>query len=272
MRRDWSFIETVVLICIHRFRPLKAVWDPNPDYAYTCFNINYFLLITGLINTVTDFCCTLLPAIIVMKLQMPLRRKIAVASMFLVGITVNISSALRIYYAVVQAKTGDTWDYGAPTIAANFEIGLGLVRGSPLCFLSPREHLLTRYTEQLCVNAPTMRPLLTHYTNYLKSYTRTRGNTSAGAKYLSASQSGRIPESDKLADSNLDNCQAKQSSVVTAASSKALKAFEGIEVTRTVELDTLHQESSSNSVDEQRNTDSGSQEDILTGNRHEFGR
>lgn len=88
-------------------RPLKAHWDPHPTYHYTCIDDCLFLTVAGLINTLTDFCCTLLPAFVVIRLQMPLRQKLAVASVFLFGVVVNVASALRIYYSFVQTKSGD---------------------------------------------------------------------------------------------------------------------------------------------------------------------
>lgn len=84
-------------------------------------------MVTGLINTITDFCCTLLPAFVVIKLQLPMRQKIAVASIFLCGISVNVASALRIYYGFVEATTYDTFYMLGPFVAGAFEIGLGVV-------------------------------------------------------------------------------------------------------------------------------------------------
>lgn len=111
----------------NRCRPLRAAWDPNTDYQHTCIDTGLFLMVAGIINTLTDFCCTLLPASIVLKLHMPMRQRFAVASVFLVGISVNVASALRIYYSFHQYSTGDMWDMFQPYIAGNTEIGLGLV-------------------------------------------------------------------------------------------------------------------------------------------------
>lgn len=64
----------------------------------------------------------------VIKLQMPWKQKLAVASVFLAGIVVNVASALRIYYSTMQALSGDTWHMMGPDLAGGFEIGLGIVR------------------------------------------------------------------------------------------------------------------------------------------------
>lgn len=64
-----------------------------------------------------------------MKLQMPFRQKVGVASVFLLGIFVNVASVLRIYFAIHRSSSGDsTWGLIRSVIAATFETGLGLVR------------------------------------------------------------------------------------------------------------------------------------------------
>lgn len=84
-------------------------------------------MIAGLINTATDIACTLFPILIVLRLEMPLRRRIGVASVFVVGFSANIASCLRIYYAYREGYTGDVWNQMQSFIAGNSEIGLGLV-------------------------------------------------------------------------------------------------------------------------------------------------
>lgn len=107
--------------------PLKAFWDPNPTYPHKCLNTGLFLSIAGIINTATDVLCTLLPALIVFKLQMPFRKRVSVASLFLVGIFVNVASALRIYFLFYQYENHDAWNFMQSSICSNLEIGLGLV-------------------------------------------------------------------------------------------------------------------------------------------------
>lgn len=130
--------------------PLKAAWDLNPTYHYTCFNTEYFFLFSGIINTVTDFLCTILPAAIVLKVEMPVRKRIAVASIFFIGIFVNIASVLRIYYFAIAHISGDYWNAYPAAVAGNFEVGLGAVSSSPPflpfpCSTAPGSDLLTRY-------------------------------------------------------------------------------------------------------------------------------
>lgn len=108
--------------------PLKAIWEPN--IPHSCFQVGYFLLIAGLINTATDFACTLLPILIVSQLHMSVRQRFAVSSVFLVGFVANVASCLRIYYAFRETESGDIWNQMQPSIASNSELGLGLVRNN----------------------------------------------------------------------------------------------------------------------------------------------
>lgn len=100
----------------------------DPKYPYTCLKQGDLLLGLGIVSTLTDAFATLLPASIVINLQMPNRQKIAVTSVFMVGITVNICSILRIYYVSVRAKDGDSWNYYTTLLPGIFEMGLGNVR------------------------------------------------------------------------------------------------------------------------------------------------
>lgn len=99
------------------------------------------MLATGSINTITDLLCTLVPVFIVLKLQIPLRKRWGVASLFLTGIFVNVASALRIYYFNRTTETKDTWGEYQASICATLELGLGLVSPD---FPFPRVTLITK--------------------------------------------------------------------------------------------------------------------------------
>lgn len=163
--------------------PLKAAWDPHPTYSYKCFNTSIFIAIVGIINTLTDFLCTILPAFIVFKLQMPLRKRLGISSLFLVGILVNIASVLRIYYLYYENETSDSWNSLPSSVCSNLELGLGLVglHPCPPFFLF---HQCKRFWQtQLCVNLPVIRPLITHYKNTSIDYVGYLRSRTGGSKY-----------------------------------------------------------------------------------------
>lgn len=109
------------------YSPLKAAWDPHVNYPHSCFNVTLFVTISGLINTVTDIACTLLPIFVVLRLRMPPRRRLAAAGVFVIGILANVASCLRIYFAFYAYETGGVWNQFQAAIAGNSELGLGVV-------------------------------------------------------------------------------------------------------------------------------------------------
>ena len=130
---------------------MKALWSVKLDFPYTCVDIDAFIISVGTINMVTDILCTLLPVAVVVNLNMPTRQRLAVASVFLVAGTADVASILRIYYSVKKYENNnDMWDFYQPAIASILEIGLG----------------------QLCVNLPTLRPLLLQFIAIISSGTR----------------------------------------------------------------------------------------------------
>lgn len=112
-------------------------------------------MVAGLINTITDFCCTVLPAFVVVKLQLPKKQKIAVASVFLCGVIVNVASALRIYLGYVQSMRNDSWDMLGPLVSGCFEIGLGVVRSFA--------HLKKKYKTNIFHSFVSISPVYDHY-------------------------------------------------------------------------------------------------------------
>ena len=81
---------------------------------------------------------------------MPARQKLVIASLFLTAVGADIASILRVYYAYVQYKSGDTWELYPAAISGGFEMGLG----------------------QLCVSIATLKPLLSKFTSICESLSR----------------------------------------------------------------------------------------------------
>ena len=88
-------------------RPLKAYWDfvpPtwHPHYPYKCRNIGNFFFISSIVNTVQDFVMIILPIPIVWKLELPLRQRIAVISVFFLGLIVCAAGIMKLLF-IIQA-------------------------------------------------------------------------------------------------------------------------------------------------------------------------
>lgn len=73
----------------------------------TCSRTRALVVIQGAGNVISDVFLVVLPLPAVLKLQMPLKRKIAVSSMFLVGISACASSIISLIYRVQYYTAGD---------------------------------------------------------------------------------------------------------------------------------------------------------------------
>ena len=71
-----------------------------------------FVLAASIMNPVTDLVCTLVPINPIWKLQMKSRQKLAVASLFGLGLFINIAGTLRtcLFYEYMSIANIDlTW-------------------------------------------------------------------------------------------------------------------------------------------------------------------
>jgi hypothetical protein len=90
---------TIFFDIIFQCYPIDRKWSTNPNEQCStkASNINYWLTI--FLNILTDVAIISLPISIVLKLQMPLKQKLGVASMFALGFFVVIASIIRAYYS-----------------------------------------------------------------------------------------------------------------------------------------------------------------------------
>lgn len=63
--------------------PRRKIWDPTVEGK--CINNDVVLVTGGVMNVVTDFAILLLPLVSIIRLQMPLPRKIGVSAVFATG-------------------------------------------------------------------------------------------------------------------------------------------------------------------------------------------
>ena len=118
-------------------RPIRAYWDFQPTYPYHCLNDGYMVFSASVVNIFTDFLATVLPMPLIWNLKLPARQRIAVISIFGLGIVVNVAGSVRTVYVwksmVVSYDT--TWLGWPVLLAATIEISVGLVGFS--MFFSP---------------------------------------------------------------------------------------------------------------------------------------
>ncbi|KAI1747022.1 hypothetical protein F4782DRAFT_522775 [Xylaria castorea] len=93
-----------ILACV----PREKIYHPNVDGI--CINTNASIIATSAINVVSDLSILLVPIIAIWQLQLPLKAKLGIATVFGIGILANVTSIVRLYYSVELTRTIDvTW-------------------------------------------------------------------------------------------------------------------------------------------------------------------
>ena len=79
----WGFITILgqIFLC----RPISAAWDPNALFTDKCLNVQAYLRGVTISNLLIDVIILCLPIYMVLKLQLPVRKKIVLAGIFMVG-------------------------------------------------------------------------------------------------------------------------------------------------------------------------------------------
>ncbi|KAL4986518.1 hypothetical protein BDW68DRAFT_163138 [Aspergillus falconensis] len=109
-------------------RPLSYFWTQFSGTKGECIDINTFFLAAGIINMLNDIIILAIPFPRIAKLQMTLRKKLAVCSIMAVGIFVCVASIVRIHYLSVFMSALDiTWLMGPVFIWSTIEPSVAIV-------------------------------------------------------------------------------------------------------------------------------------------------
>lgn len=116
--------------------PVHAYWDVEPTYPHHCLNDGAIVFAASVINIFTDFIVTVLPMPMIWNLKLPTRQRIAVMSIFGLGIVVNVAGSVRTVYVYksMMASYDTTWLGWPILLAASVEINTGLV--CPFCSIN----------------------------------------------------------------------------------------------------------------------------------------
>lgn len=90
--------------------PIKWSWLNSLSPAPYCINYNIFWLITGIIEAVFDVIIIVLPIKQVLTLQLSTRKKIALASVFLLGACGIITGIVKAIEGWAPGKRSPHWD------------------------------------------------------------------------------------------------------------------------------------------------------------------
>ncbi|KAH8722686.1 hypothetical protein GQ44DRAFT_774714 [Phaeosphaeriaceae sp. PMI808] len=114
----WQTVPQTFMYCMpHNGKP----WDIA--VLQNCNHLKYPGLVHGAMNVAADVIMVLLPLPVIVKLQMPLSKKIALSAVFATGLLALICSILSVYYRV-QISYGDdpVWSNAQSWIAIQAEI------------------------------------------------------------------------------------------------------------------------------------------------------
>ncbi|KAL4810924.1 hypothetical protein BDV18DRAFT_3558 [Aspergillus unguis] len=89
------FVAAITSSCLY-CRPIQYFWDKTIDG--NCFNFSVFFLVVELIDMLIDVAIIALPIPTVLKLHMSLRKRLAVASVFLLSAFILVTGTIRIVY------------------------------------------------------------------------------------------------------------------------------------------------------------------------------
>ncbi|RAL08992.1 uncharacterized protein BO97DRAFT_191732 [Aspergillus homomorphus CBS 101889] len=116
--------DTIVKIC--ECKPRSKIWDK--DIPGQCININIPILVTSIVNVVSDFLMLLLPIVCVWRLQMTWWKKMGLSAVFAAGIFACICSVMRLVVSVQNRTTLDrTHDWFPEFLWTTAEITSGIV-------------------------------------------------------------------------------------------------------------------------------------------------
>ncbi|KAJ5663398.1 hypothetical protein N7507_004129 [Penicillium longicatenatum] len=147
---NWAFIGSMVFVALSVFiftffsifqcSPVQAYWEVAPTYPHKCMNDGDIVFSASVINIFTDFLVTTLPMPLIWSLKLPARQRLAVISIFGLGVVVNVAGSVRTVYVWKSQKASydQTWQGWPILVAAVVEISLGLI----------------------CSSAPALRPLI----------------------------------------------------------------------------------------------------------------
>ncbi|KAF7179935.1 hypothetical protein CNMCM7691_008987 [Aspergillus felis] len=160
-----GYLIVFILISVFQCRPIKGAWLRwDGEGHYSCNNINAQGWSAAAINMILDLTVMALPLRELYRLNLSLRKKLFVMSMFSLGIFVTLVSIIRLNSLIHFAATDNvTWDYVEIGYWSTIEVHVGII-----CACLPAMRALMR---RLC---PTM-----------------FGDTTRTASKQSATRSGR---------------------------------------------------------------------------------
>lgn len=104
------FWITCTLANIFNCWPVKWSWVNSLTPAEYCFNFNIFWFATGIVEVVFDIIIIILPVNMVRRLQMSLKKRVGLTTVFLLGAFGIVTGAVRVEEAYLPDKRSPSYD------------------------------------------------------------------------------------------------------------------------------------------------------------------
>lgn len=89
----------IVIYC--QCQPLRAVWDVTLQLnEYSCIDIAAFLYSTSILSIITDIWILILPVRLLWRVQRPIKEKIQLLGVFMIGVLACIAGCIRLYVSI----------------------------------------------------------------------------------------------------------------------------------------------------------------------------
>lgn len=109
-----------------RFRPVHQYWELTAKS--NCLNEENLIIAASIISIVNDFFVVSLPIPILWKLQMPVRQRILVTTLFAMGFLICAVGIVKAVYIYRIGQTYDkTWETHPILICCASELDVGIV-------------------------------------------------------------------------------------------------------------------------------------------------
>ncbi|KAL1645156.1 hypothetical protein SLS58_003861 [Diplodia intermedia] len=123
----WSL--TFIFLMMFSCNPIAGFWDPRIREA-SCLHIKELLILTGALNSLTDFCVFLWPVKTLWSIRLPLLQRISLVVAFGIGCFVCLAGVVRAWYMEVYFQSDDPyWKAAMLWVIVSLEGNLGIVCG-----------------------------------------------------------------------------------------------------------------------------------------------
>ncbi|KAF2491840.1 hypothetical protein BU16DRAFT_442499, partial [Lophium mytilinum] len=121
------WLISITLVTLFACSPIAASWNPTTPHA-SCITSRKFYLASGALNSLSDFLVFLWPARALWKIQLPIKQRLGLITVFASGCIVCVTAVIRLIY-LEKVFTAPDFAYNGAIIWAttSVELNIGLI-------------------------------------------------------------------------------------------------------------------------------------------------